>query len=105
MRKRRSGPEGPDPDPEPFEIGTPDAALEHHNSDCDCTQPCLDALFAQYGDALPGIDPDQVVYDSGWVDSSGTAVRIVFGTGPESPYLQEWVRRLAFGLGRVDQTR
>ena len=48
MAKRRSGPEGPDPDPEPFENETPEAALEYHKSDFCCVQPSSDAGQSRY---------------------------------------------------------
>ena len=99
MGKRGSGPEGPDRDPEPFENETPEAAQKYHSADCDPVQPCLDALFSQYPIAFEGIDRDRVLYDSGWDDSSGIAVRLVFGAGPEIPMLREWIWRMAFEGG------
>ena len=94
MEIRRSGPEGPDRAPEPFENEAPEAALEHDNANCDGPQPCLDALFSQYPQAFDGMDRDRIVYDSGWEDSSGLDVRVVFGAGPENPELWEWARGL-----------
>ena len=99
MGKRGSGPEGPDRGPEPFENETPEAALDNDNAGCGCPQPCLEALFDQYGKAFAGIDRDRVLYDSGWDDSSGIAVRLVFGAGPEMPMLREWFWRMAFEGG------
>ena len=96
MAKRRSGPEGPDPDPEPFENETPEAALEYHKSDFCCVQPGSDAVFEQCGDALDGIDRDGVVYDSGWDDTAGFPVRVVFVAGSVNPGLWDWVRKVAF---------
>ena len=93
MGKRRSGPEGPDHAPEPFEIETPGAAQVHHKSECDCAQDCLNALFAQYGEALSEIHPDRVVYDSGWEETGRIAVRVVLGAGGENPELWRWVRK------------
>ena len=101
MEKRRSGPEGPDRAPEPFEFEAPEAAQEHDNAGCDCAQPCLDALFSQYPEAFDGIDRDRIVYDSGWDDTSGIAVRLVCGEGPVNSMLWEWVRRMAFEGGAV----
>ena len=95
MEKRRSGPEGPDRAPEPFEFEAPEAAQEHDNACCDCAQQCLDALFSQYPQAFDGIDRDGIVYGSGWDDSSGLAVRVLIGAGPENPELWEWARGLA----------
>ena len=95
MEKRRSGPEGPDRAPEPFEFEAPEAAQEHDNGGCDCAQLCLEALFSQYPQAFDGIDRDAIVYDSGWDNSSGLAVRVLIGAGPENPELWEWARGLA----------
>ena len=36
-----------------------------------------------------------VVYDSGWEDCSGIALRVVFTAGPANGYLRDWVRELA----------
>ena len=96
MEKRRSGPEGPDRAPEPFEIEAPEAALEHDKDNCDCVQPCLEAMFSKYPDALEGVDRDRIVRDSGWDESGDIAVRLVFGEGPRNNMLLEWIRRMAF---------
>ena len=95
MGKRGSGPEGPDREPEPFENETPEAALDNDNAGCDCSQPCLEALFDQYGKAFAGMDCSKIVYDSGWEDSEKVAIRVVLAAGPPNPELRRWVRRLA----------
>ena len=99
MAKRGSGPGGPDHAAEPFETETPDAAPEHHNGGCGCAQHNGKFLSAQCGDALGAIPEDRVVYDSGWEEGTGLAVRVVFAAGGENPELWRWVRRLAFQQG------
>ena len=96
MGKRRSGPEGPDRDPEPFENETPEAALDNDNAGCGCSQLCLDQLFDQYGEAFAEMDCSKIVYDSGWEDNEKVAIRVVLAAGPPNPDLRRWVRRLAF---------
>ena len=41
------------------------------------------------------LPPGSVVYDSGWEDCSGIALRVVFTAGPANQYLRDWVRELA----------
>lgn len=99
MGKREAGSSEPAHDPELCECERPDTARHHDNPGCDCAQLCLSALFRQYSDAMSGIDPDEVVYDSGWDHSSGIPVRVVMGKGAENPALWHWVRRTALGVG------
>ena len=101
MQKREAGPGGPACGPELFEHQTPDPAPGYHKSDCNRLQPCPAELFRQYGNAMSGIDPVEIAYDSGWDDSADVPVRVVIGVGPEDPNQREWVRRLAFGAGEV----
>ena len=101
MGKRRSGPEGPDCTPEPFETETSDAALEQieDTSDCGCSQDCLHQLFADYPDSFVHVDLGNVVMDSGWEYMPRLAVRVVLSGGPPNPDLRSWVRRLAMKEG------
>lgn len=95
MRIEEAGPRGPASDTEPFELETPDAAPRHHNSGRDCVQASLDALCRQDSGLLPAAGQDDLVYDSGWDDSSGVNVRVMFRAGEASPQLRDWVRELA----------
>ena len=96
MKDRGSGPEEPDRRDESFEIEAPDATLDHDKCGCDGVQPCLIELFSQYGDVFEGVDPDQVVYDSGWQGSSNMAVGVVFTEGPVDRHLWNWARDQMF---------
>ena len=94
MGKRRSGPEGPDRDPEPFENATPEAALEHHRRQSDSVQASLDVLFAQYADALEGIDRKKIVFDSDWECMGKLSLRVIMAEGPPKAELDQFLQRL-----------
>ena len=71
--------------------------------DCDCVQPCMDALFAQYGDALEGIDSEKVIYDSGWECLPKFSLRVVVGEGPPNAELERVLRGLGSGPGDPEE--
>lgn len=56
------------------------------------------------GGDLGGVPPGAVVYDSGWEDCSGMAIRVVFTAGPPNGYLRDWVRDLALRPSRLAGT-
>ncbi len=97
MGKREAGPEGPANAPEPFENETPDAARINDNPDCDCVQPCTDALFAQYGNALEGIEPGKIIYDSGWDHLPKMSLRVIMAEGPPNADLDRFLQGLGSG--------
>ena len=94
MGKRRSGPEGPDRDPEPFENETPEAALEHHKRDSGSVQGSLDVLFSQYAGVLEGIDREKIVFDFGWESVGKLSVRVIMAEGPPKAELDQFLQRL-----------
>ena len=97
MGKREADSEEPANAPEPFENETPDAAREHDNPSCDCAQPCLEEMIRQYGDAMSGIDPDEVVYDSGWERLPKMSVRVIMAAGSPNTGLDRFLHGLGSG--------
>ena len=94
MLKERSGPGGPDHVAEPREIVAPDATSIHVKRSVDHAQPGADVPLVGT-DSCPGAQAaGSVVYDSGWEDCSGIAVRTVFTAGPPNQILRDWVRNL-----------
>ena len=94
MGKRRSGPEGPDRDPEPFENATPEAAQGHHKRQSGSVQASLEVLLAQYVDALEGIDREKIVFDSDWECMGKLSVRVIMAEGPPKAELDLFLQRL-----------
>ena len=96
MAKKRTGPEGPDHLTEPDEIAPSDTAPLHDNPGRDPMQRSThEALGGASGSTPGGVPLGKVVYDSGWEDHSGVALRVVFTAGPANGLLRDWVRDLA----------
>ena len=95
MAKKRTGPEGPDHLTEPDEIAPSDTAPLHDNLGLDSMQLLAHEPLAGPGSTPGGVPLGKVVYDSGWEDHSGVALRVVFTAGPANGLLRDWVRDLA----------
>ena len=95
MAKKRSGPEGPDHLTEPDEIAPSVTAPLHDNPVGYSMQPLAHEPLAGPGSDPGGVPLGTVVYDSGWENHSGVALRVVFTAGPATDLLRDWVRDLA----------
>ena len=98
MTKKRSGPDGPDHTMEPPEIAASEAASKQITESLGSAQQGADVASAESG-SWRGSDgtlfpPYGFMYDSGWEDCSGIAVRVVFTVGPFSRAQRDFVRAL-----------